>query len=83
VLLAGTLSADRNKTFTPQAIGSGVLVEVGTQGAGLDCAIINGGPLGGTMRTVVGGAREAVWFWSDGTDCFLTAFMPLGAEPAL
>lgn len=83
VLPAGTLTLDRNKTITPGPSGTGVLIEVGTQGAGLDCAIINGGPGGGTLYTVLGGTRYAVWAISDGVNVVNPVFMPLGAEPTV
>jgi hypothetical protein len=82
VLPAGTLTVDRTLTITPPAqSGAGFLIEVGTQGAGLDYAIANGGPSAGTLYTVLGGTRFAVWAVSDGTNMNLSAFMPLGEEP--
>jgi hypothetical protein len=82
VLPASTLSTDRTLTITPPAtVGAGFLIEVGTQGSGNDYLINNGGPGAGTLYTVVGATRFAVWAVSNGTDMLLSAIMPLGAEP--
>lgn len=84
VQLAGSITADRAKTITPPATpGAGFLIEVGTQGAGLDVNVINGGPLGGTLATVPGGTRAAVWCVSDGANMTQPVVMPLGAEPVI
>jgi hypothetical protein len=83
VQAAASITVDRTKTITPPSAGSGMLFEVGTQGAGLDVIIVNGGPLGGTLYTVVGGTRMAVWITSNGVDVFLAATLPLGAEPVV
>ena len=82
VQAAGSISVDRTKTLTPPATpGAAMLIEVGTQGAGLDVIIVNGGVLGGTLATVVAGTRMAVWIVSDGANMVLAALIPLGAEP--
>lgn len=83
VMPAGTTTAPRTKTLTPNATAARAFqLEIGTQGHNV--TIQNGGP-GGTSGqgtfVVLAGQKMAVFFVSDGTDVSVTAAMPLAEEP--
>jgi hypothetical protein len=82
VMLEATLTADRTLTITPSVTPyESYPIEIGTQGAGLDVTITNGGLAGGSV-VVAGGTRRAVWILSDGANVTFT-ITKLGAEPTL
>lgn len=79
VQVAGSITAARNKTVTPNASPKYFTIEVGTQA--FNEVITNGGPNGGSY-TVLAGAKEVVTCLSDGTDVNFSA-APLGVEPVV
>jgi hypothetical protein len=83
VMLAATLATvNRTLTITPSAdAGIAFPIEIGTQAAGLNVIVLNGGPAGGSTQ-VTAGTKRVVWVLSDGLNVTFSK-SPLANEPAL